>query len=134
MDSVNYWLIEMNPEIWDISKCALGFRQTLDSRNKAGALRPHLGEMKTGELVLVYEASVNKAIARILVVDSPREMVNDDVYRDVVVKIIAEIPAVTLDELKDKMPDLHKRIASPAAIHCLTAEDFQGVMKLAYGK
>ena len=47
MESVNYWLIEMNPETWDISKCALGFRQTLDSRNKAGALKPRLGEMKT---------------------------------------------------------------------------------------
>lgn len=134
MDSVNYWLIEMNPETWDISKCKLGLRQALASKNKAGALKPRLGEMKAGELILVYEASVNKAISRVLVVDSPREMINDDVCRDAVVKIIAEIPAVTLDELKDKMPDLHKRIASPAAIHCLTAEEFHGVMKLAYGK
>jgi hypothetical protein len=134
MDSVNYWLIEMNPEVWDVSKCGLGYRQTLDSKNKAGALKPRLGELKTGELVLVYEATVNKAITKVLVVDSPREMINDDVYRDAVVKIIAEIPAVTLDDLKDKMPDLHKRIASPAAIHCLTAEDFHGVMKIAYSK
>lgn len=134
MDSLNYWLIEMNPEVWDISKCALGYRNTLESKNKAGALKPLLGELKAGELVLVYEASVNKAVTRILVVESPRDMVNDDVCRDVVVKIVAEIPAVTLDDLKEKMPDLHKRIASPAAIHCLSAEDFQGVMKLAYSK
>ncbi len=134
MDSLNYWLIEMNPEVWDISKCALGYRQTLESKNKGGALKPRLGELKAGELVLVYEASVNKAVTRILVVESPRDMVNDDVCRDVVVKVVAEIPAVTLDELKEKMPDLHKRIASPAAIHCLSAEDFQGMMKLAYSK
>lgn len=47
---------------------------------------------------------------------------------------MAEIPAVSLEELKEKMPDLHKRIASPAAIHCITADDFHAVMKLAYCK
>ena len=41
---------------------------------------------------------------------------------------------VTGDDIKDKIPDLHKRIASPAAIHKLTADDYQAVLKVAYSK
>ena len=134
MDKINYWLIEMNPEVWDVSKADLGDRATLDSKNKGGALKPLLGDMKVGELILAYEASQNKHVARILAVTAERDKISDDCYRDVVVKVIADIPAVSLDEIKDKIPDLHKRIASPAAIHKLTADDYQAVLKVAYSK
>ncbi|MBR4986336.1 MAG: hypothetical protein IKY83_11435 [Proteobacteria bacterium] len=142
MDNLNYWLIEMNAKVWNIADAKLGDRQTMDSRRtnsdgSVGALVPLLGEMKVGELILVFEAAPVSHIARILVVTNEREQITDDepkkiVYRDLVFKVVADIPAVTLDALREKMPDLHKRIASAAAIHKLSAEEFQGVLKLAY--
>ncbi len=134
MNTYNYWLIELSKDAWDLTKAELGDRHTIASRNKSGALKSKLGDLKAGELVLAFEAAPVSHVAKVLVVESARDQVNSDIYRDPVFKIVAEIPSVSLDELKEKMPDLHKRIASPAAIHCLSADDFQGVMKLAYCK
>lgn len=65
---VNYWWLNVNPQMWDIRKAPIGSLQTYTSRNEAGNKRQkykHFQAVKPGDLLFGYVTNPDKEIVAV---------------------------------------------------------------------
>jgi len=124
----NYWWLNTNPKIWDITARPVGFRQTYTSHNEQGNKRrvyQYFTEVKPGDLMFGYVSSpIRQIVALCKVTKALHGVDNKECFE---FEKIAEFKnSVSLQELKelDDLKTAEPLRSNQGSLFKLTANDF----------
>lgn len=130
----NYWWLNANPKIWDISKVKIGEKQTYTTHNEKGNKRriyKHFEAVKPGDIVLGYVSTPDKEITTICTITQGIHIHNGEESVEFV--ITENIPnPVSYDELKNlsELSDCEPLINNQGSLFKLTKDEYDIIRDL----
>lgn len=132
----NYWWLNTNIEIWDVSKYHVGHKESQETHSTEGTRRrkySYFGEMVSGDLIIGYETSPTKkfvAIYRITKSLHKTSTGEEVVEFEIVEKLDRSVgweQVITNPELKNSEP---VKINNRGSIFKLQLEEYQAIIEM----